>query len=75
MDKILITGGLGFIGHNISVALKKAGFNIVIIDNYSHNINHPWHKVIINQRFDMIEKANIPVIVTDIKTRGESFHY
>ena len=65
MDKFLITGGLGFIGHNISVALKDAGFEVVIVDNYSHNINHPWHKVIINQRFDIIEKANIPVIVAD----------
>jgi len=63
--KILITGGLGFIGHNISVALKKAGFDIVIVDNYSHNINQPWHKVIINQRLEVIEKAEIPVIAAD----------
>ena len=65
MDKILITGGLGFIGHNISVALKNAGFEVVIVDNYSHNINQPWHKVIINQRLEIIEKAEIPVIASD----------
>lgn len=63
--KVMITGGLGFIGHNISIALKKAGFDIVIIDNYSHNINKRWHKVIINQRLDIIEKAEIPVVAAD----------
>ncbi|NQU35408.1 MAG: NAD-dependent epimerase/dehydratase family protein [Bacteroidetes bacterium] len=65
MDKILITGGLGFIGHNISVALKDAGFEVVIVDNYSHNINQPWHKVIINQRLDIIKKVGIPVFTAD----------
>jgi len=65
MDKILITGGLGFIGHNISVSLKDAGFEVVIVDNYSHNINQPWHRMIINQRLDIIEKAKIPVITAD----------
>ena len=64
-QKILITGGLGFIGHNISIALQKEGFDVVIIDNYSHNINQPWHKMIINQRLDIIEKAGIPVIEVD----------
>ena len=64
-QKIMITGGLGFIGHNISIALKKAGFDMVIIDNYSHNINQPWHKYIIKQRLDIIEKAEIQIIQAD----------
>ena len=62
---ILITGGLGFIGHYLSIALKATGFNVIIVDNYSHNISHPWHNVIINQRLDIIEKAEIPVIAAD----------
>ena len=31
--KILITGGLGFIGHNVVHLLKKQGHEIVIVDN------------------------------------------
>ena len=31
--KILITGGLGFIGHNVVQLLKKQGHEIVIVDN------------------------------------------
>ena len=64
-EKVMITGGLGFIGHSISIALQKAGFDIVIVDNYSHNINQTWHKEIINQRLNIIEKAGIPIIEAD----------
>ena len=33
--KILITGGLGLIGSNLSIKLVKLGFNVSIIDNFS----------------------------------------
>lgn len=35
--KILVTGGLGFIGSHTSVALIKAGFDVVIIDDLSNS--------------------------------------
>jgi len=63
--KILITGGLGFIGHNISVVLHNAGYKVIILDNYSHNISEPWHNIIIDQRIEMVKDKRIPVISTD----------
>ena len=33
MAKVLVTGGLGFIGHNVVVLLEHQGHNVVIIDN------------------------------------------
>lgn len=36
MDKILVTGGLGFIGSHTVVELQKEGFEVVIIDNLSN---------------------------------------
>lgn len=36
MKRILVTGGLGFIGSHTVVALQKAGFEVVIIDNLSN---------------------------------------
>lgn len=36
-DKILVTGGLGFIGSHTSVALIKAGFDVVIVDDLSNS--------------------------------------
>ena len=33
MNKILITGGLGFIGSNVTVSLLKSGYDVIIIDS------------------------------------------
>jgi UDP-glucose 4-epimerase len=37
MKKILVTGGLGFIGSHTVVELQNEGFNVVIIDNLSNS--------------------------------------
>ena len=34
-QKILITGGAGFIGFHLAKKLEKLGFEILIIDNFS----------------------------------------
>ena len=35
--RILVTGGLGFIGSHTVVALQEKGFEVVIIDNLSNS--------------------------------------
>ena len=35
--KITILGGAGFIGHNLSIFLKKKGFSIQVIDSLGVN--------------------------------------
>ncbi|MCD7772780.1 MAG: UDP-glucose 4-epimerase GalE [Ruminococcus sp.] len=37
MSTILVTGGAGFIGSHTSVELLEAGYNIVIVDNFSNS--------------------------------------
>mgnify|MGYP003627368213 CR=1 FL=1 len=37
MKKILVTGGLGYIGSHTAVELQNAGFEVVIIDNLSNS--------------------------------------
>ncbi|MCH2490473.1 MAG: UDP-glucose 4-epimerase GalE [Flavobacteriales bacterium] len=37
MKKILVTGGLGYIGSHTVVALQEAGFEVVIVDNLSNS--------------------------------------
>lgn len=37
MHKILVTGGLGYIGSHVVVELQKEGFEVVIIDNLSNS--------------------------------------
>ena len=36
MNKILVTGGLGYIGSHTVVALQKAGYEVIIIDDLSN---------------------------------------
>ena len=37
MQKILVTGGLGFIGSHTVVELQNEGFEVVIIDDLSNS--------------------------------------
>ncbi|WP_034061279.1 UDP-glucose 4-epimerase GalE [Lacinutrix jangbogonensis] len=37
MSKILVTGGLGYIGSHTVVALQEAGFKVIIVDNLSNS--------------------------------------
>ena len=34
--KILVTGGLGYIGSHTVVALSEAGYEVIIVDNLSN---------------------------------------
>ena len=49
--KIVIIGGAGFIGHNLSLALKKLNANISIIDNLKVNNLYSLGKKIQNIHF------------------------
>ena len=35
--KILIIGGAGFIGHTLSIFLKKKKYEVTIVDNFAIN--------------------------------------
>ncbi len=35
---ILVTGGCGYIGSHTAKALKEAGYNVIILDNFSHGL-------------------------------------
>ena len=51
--KILITGGAGFIGSHISKLLLNAGYEVVIVDNFSKG-----HQDLVPEKAKLI-KANI----------------
>jgi UDP-glucose 4-epimerase len=42
MQKILITGGAGFIGYHLASRLAGAGHQVVIMDNFSRGVSDPF---------------------------------
>ncbi len=66
MDKILVTGGLGFIGSHTVVELQNEGFEVVIIDNLSNasedvldGIEATSGKRPLFEKLDLREKAKV----------------
>lgn len=64
--KILVTGGLGFIGSHTVVELQNQGFEVIIIDNLSntsmkvlHGINSITGKNTIFEKLDLREKEKV----------------
>ena len=77
--KILILGGAGFIGHNLSIYLKNKKFNILCVDNLEINnfhyvknnikdlIKKKLYTNFLNERIDLLKKNKINLINCDIK--------
>ena len=62
MRKILVTGGGGFIGSHICVALLKNQFEVVIIDSFVNSSRNIFRRVIEICQLDNIsvnDKINI----------------
>ncbi|MBR9853494.1 MAG: UDP-glucose 4-epimerase GalE [Algicola sp.] len=64
--KILVTGGLGFIGSHTAVELQNEGFEVVLVDNLSNSsidvldgIEAITHKRPIFEEFDLREKQKV----------------
>ncbi len=66
MDKILVTGGLGFIGSHTVVKLQEAGYEVVIIDDLSNSSENVLDGITaitgkrpIFEKIDLKEKADV----------------
>jgi UDP-glucose 4-epimerase len=64
--KILVTGGLGYIGSHTVVELQQQNFDVVIVDNLSNSsldilegINQIAHKPLIFEQIDLREKQAV----------------
>jgi len=57
MSKVLVTGGAGFIGSHMSLVLLEAGFQVVVLDNFSNSSIESLVRVkrLTNKSLDVIE--------------------
>ncbi len=55
MKKVLVTGGAGFIGSNLTEALLDAGFQVVVLDNFSTGKRENIAHLIDRDSFTLIE--------------------
>ena len=60
MAKVLLTGGAGFIGSHTCVALIDAGFDVVIVDDFSNAARD------VPQRIEQITGARVSVYCADV---------
>lgn len=64
MQNILVTGGAGYIGSHTCVELLDAGFNLVVIDNFSNS------KPAVLGRIEQIARRKLTFMEVDIRDRG-----
>jgi len=75
--KILLTGGNGFIGHNLAIHLKNKGHQVNILDSLSVNnllsftdkeiVNQKLYRQILNERINLLNSNNINLQVVDAR--------
>lgn len=59
MEKVLITGGAGFVGYHLANNLLESGYRIDILDNFSRGVNDV-------QLSDLVENEKISLINADL---------
>ena len=63
--KILVTGGAGYIGSHTTILLIKAGYDVVVFDNFSNSSIESIRRV------EKIVNQPIPVVEGDIRNRDD----
>jgi nucleoside-diphosphate-sugar epimerase len=77
--KVLVTGGAGFIGHNLALKLKRAGAIVNVVDSLqvnnlnafasdSNNLpNRDLYLSLLHERLQLLHEASIPMHVVDVR--------
>lgn len=73
IQKIVITGGAGFIGSNLCEYFLSKGYLVTCLDNFSTGYKHNIEHLLLNENFNLIE-GDIRNLQTCIEaTKGKDF--
>jgi UDP-glucose 4-epimerase len=64
MSTVLVTGGAGYIGAHVVLALARAGYAPLILDNLSNSLPS------VQGRLERLAGRDIPMVVADIRDRA-----
>ena len=77
MKKILLTGGCGFIGHNLAIYLKKKNYDVTVLDSLGVNNlltfsdkeieNKDLYRSILNERINLLNNNRIELKIQDAR--------
>jgi UDP-glucose 4-epimerase len=67
MIKIVITGGAGFIGKELTRSLLKLNYKLFILDNLSFKQNFIKNKNVKNYKIDIVDKTKLVKLIKKIK--------
>ena len=72
METVLVSGGAGYIGSHACVALMEAGFQVVVLDNFSNSHPEVFNRLerITGMTRDDAKKFLIENMVNDAKAEG-----
>ena len=59
MNRILVTGGAGFIGSHICLLLLERGFEVVVIDSFVNSSKNSLKRVL-----DILRKLIMKLLIT-----------
>jgi len=82
MTKVLITGGAGYIGSHTTLALLEAGFEVIVIDNFSNSSQIALDRVaklagksLICFEGDITDRKKVRKIFTDYSEISSVIHF
>lgn len=83
--KILIIGGIGFIGHNLAIFLKQKNFLVYALDSLSVNnlkniseklpTDRKLYKSVLDSRIKLLKKNKIKMIIQDARDNKKILKY
>ena len=65
--RVMITGGLGFIGHHLALTLNERGHEVFITDCLYHHLSDRKYNDFILERVQMVRNAGIPIEIADVR--------